>query len=177
MKFSTPLIFGALTALVTAAPTPETDLTIDGTLVPSEAILGGLSIPDDVYPVFNYENNTATVVFLNATILADAKASNAEAKRDLTSIEEEFSKRDAEADPWHWVALKIGQPFFKRDAEAEADAWHWVALKIGQPFFKRSADPWHWVALKIGQPFFKRDAEASADPWHWVALKIGQPFF
>lgn len=181
MKFSTPLIFAALTALATAAPTPATNLTIDGTLIPQEAVLGGLAIPDDVYPVFHYENNTATVVFLNATVLAEAKAYNSGAKRDLVEVEEELTKREAEADaeaaPWHWVALKIGQPFFKRDAEAEAEAWHWVALKIGQPFFKRSAEPWHWVALKIGQPFFKRDAEASASPWHWVALKIGQPFF
>lgn len=156
MKFSTPLIFGALTALATAAPTPESSLDIDGTLIPHEAIISGLTIPKDVLPVFNHENNSTTVVFLNSTILAEAKTSNAESKRDLNAVEDDLRKREAEAEanPWHWVALKIGQPFFKRDADADADAWHWVALKIGQPFFKRSAEPWHWVALKIGQPFF-----------------------
>ncbi|KAM9887446.1 hypothetical protein OXX79_013630, partial [Metschnikowia pulcherrima] len=139
MKFSTTFVLAAFAALTAAAPTPETNSTDDGTLVPFEAIIGGLPIPDDVYPVFNYENNTATVVFLNATILAEAKASNAEAKRDLSESEQAIAKRDAEAnaDAWHWGRLRMGQPMYKReaeaDAEADAEAWHWGRLRMGQP--------------------------------------------
>ncbi|GEQ69186.1 hypothetical protein JCM33374_g2857 [Metschnikowia sp. JCM 33374] len=182
MKFSTPLIFGAFAALASAAPAPETIPSTNGTLIPQEAIISGLTIPEDVLPVFNYEDGAATVVFLNTTILDEAKASNKQAKRDLAS-EEALQRRDAEAGKWHWVSLGLGQPMFKRDAEAEAEAgkWHWVALGLGQPMFKRDAEAgkWHWVSLGLGQPMFKRDAEADAEAgkWHWVSLGLGQPFF
>ncbi|OBA21098.1 hypothetical protein METBIDRAFT_40901 [Metschnikowia bicuspidata var. bicuspidata NRRL YB-4993] len=182
MKLSIPLIFGAIT-VASASPASEANLTINGTLIPQEAIISGLTIPEDVYPILNYENNTATVVFLNGTLLAEAKAYNSETKRDVAYPDREITKRDVEPHTWSWGDADHELASVKREAEAEAEAdpWHWVRLKIGQPFFKRdaegSADPWRWVSLTFAKPFFKRDAEASADPWHWVALKIGQPFF
>ncbi|KAM9931246.1 hypothetical protein OXX80_009099 [Metschnikowia pulcherrima] len=115
MRLLFSFVLATLAVLTVAeAASNLTDSTDNGTLVPLEAVIGGLPIPDDVFPVFNYENNTATVVFLNATILAEAKAHSAE----------NLTKRDAEAsaEPWHWGRLRMGQPMYKREAEAEAEA-------------------------------------------------------
>ncbi|GEQ72310.1 hypothetical protein JCM33374_g5997 [Metschnikowia sp. JCM 33374] len=71
-----------VSSLFCANAAPASNTTSESTLVPAKAIISGLTIPEDVYPFFTYEDNTPTVVFLNATILADANASNMEAKRD-----------------------------------------------------------------------------------------------
>lgn len=195
----------AFLGLAHAAPVAVSAANITETLIPAEAVVGGLEIPSDVYPVFTSENNTSRIVFLNATVLSLLVDDEEPAKRGLAA-DEHLLKREAKADAWSWIALRLGQPSFKRDAIAEADAWSWIALRLGQPSFKRdaiaeagtldweslkedaelenglgkrSADAWSWIALRLGQPSFKRDAiaEASADAWSWIALRLGQPSF
>ncbi|SCU84249.1 LAME_0C08790g1_1 [Lachancea meyersii CBS 8951] len=160
---------------VTAAPISTNE---SSPALPLESISGYLDLTraDDLalLPVSN-DTHTGLLV-VNTTILAAAMAS-----------ESTYTKREAEAEPWHWLKLDRGQPMYKREANAEAEAepWHWLRLDRGQPMYKRDAnaeaeaEPWHWLRLDRGQPMYKRDAnaEAEAEPWHWLRLDRGQPMY
>ncbi|KAJ4131367.1 hypothetical protein NW765_017071 [Fusarium oxysporum] len=156
----TTVLFAASSALAAPVNTTTEDETAQ---IPAEAVIGYLDLEGDfdvaVLPFSNSTNNG--LLFINTTIASIA------AKEEGASLD----KREAEA--WHWLQLKPGQPMYKREADAEA--WHWLQLKPGQPMYKREADAeaWHWLQLKPGQPMYKREADAEA--WHWLQLKPGQP--
>ncbi|CAI4052938.1 hypothetical protein SKDZ_16G0900 [Saccharomyces kudriavzevii ZP591] len=176
MRFSSIItaVFAASSALAAPVNTTSESETVQ---IPAEAIIGYLDLEGDfdvaVLPFANSTNNG--LLFINTTI------ANLATKEESVPL----SKREAEADAeaWHWLQLKPGQPMYKREAEADAEAWHWLQLKPGQPMYKREAEAdaeaWHWLQLKPGQPMYKREAEAEADAeaWHWLQLKPGQPMY
>lgn len=172
----------ALLSTVIAAPITEKESDDSSIKVPSEAILGFLDLTaDDDVGLVKINNGTHSgILFLNTTIASIAYAN-----------ETILSKREAsaEADPWKWLSLRVGQPIYKREAspEAEAEPWEWLSLRVGQPLYKREAspeaeaeaDPWKWLSFRVGQPIYKREAspEAEADPWKWLSFRIGQPIY
>lgn len=147
----------ALLSTVIAAPITEKESDDSSIKVPSEAILGFLDLTadDDVGLVKINNGNHSGILFLNTTIASIAYAN-----------ETILSKREAsaEADPWKWLSLRVGQPIYKREASPEAEA---------------EADPWKWLSFRVGQPIYKREAspEAEADPWKWLSFRIGQPIY
>lgn len=147
----------ALLSTVIAAPITEKESDDSSIKVPSEAILGFLDLTaDDDVGLVKINNGTHSgILFLNTTIASIAYAN-----------ETILSKREAsaEADPWKWLSLRVGQPLYKREASPEAEA---------------EADPWKWLSFRVGQPIYKREAspEAEADPWKWLSFRIGQPIY
>lgn len=147
----------ALLSTVIAAPITEKESDDSSIKVPSEAILGFLDLTaDDDVGLVKINNGTHSgILFLNTTIASIAYAN-----------ETILSKREAsaEADPWKWLSLRVGQPIYKREASPEAEA---------------EADPWKWLSFRVGQPIYKREAspEAEADPWKWLSFRIGQPIY
>nr|AGW24898.1 mating factor alpha 1 [Saccharomyces paradoxus]AGW24905.1 mating factor alpha 1 [Saccharomyces paradoxus]AGW24911.1 mating factor alpha 1 [Saccharomyces paradoxus]AGW24912.1 mating factor alpha 1 [Saccharomyces paradoxus]AGW24929.1 mating factor alpha 1 [Saccharomyces paradoxus] len=170
----TAFSFAASSALAAPVNTTTED---EMAQIPAEAIIGYLDLEGDfdvaVLPFSNSTNNG--LLFINTTIA------------NIAAEEEGVTLNKREADAWHWLQLKPGQPMYKREAEAEAnaEAWHWLQLKPGQPMYKREAEAeadaeaWHWLQLKPGQPMYKREAEAEAEAeaWHWLQLKPGQPMY
>ncbi|CCF57206.1 hypothetical protein KAFR_0C02130 [Kazachstania africana CBS 2517] len=162
MKFSTILSTAAfVSSSVMAAPVNVTETEQENLAIPSEALIGYLDLKGDddisILPVSNSTNSG--LLFLNSTILTQAMNENTEAA---------LSKREADANAWHWLSISPGQPMYiKRDANADADA---------------DADAWHWLSISPGQPMYiKRDAnadaDADADAWHWLSISPGQPMY
>lgn len=143
----------ALLSTVIAAPITEKESDDSSIKVPSEAILGFLDLTaDDDVGLVKINNGTHSgILFLNTTIASIAYAN-----------ETILSKREAsaEADPWKWLSLRVGQPIYKREASPEAEPWKWLSFRVGQPIYKREASP-----------------EAEADPWKWLSFRIGQPIY
>ncbi|CAI4052646.1 hypothetical protein N7582_005526 [Saccharomyces uvarum] len=154
MKFSTIITAVLFTASSVLAAPVNTTTENETAQVPAEAIIGYLDLEGDSdVAVLPFANSTNTgLLFINTTV-----ANLAAKERDAS-----LNKREADAEAWHWLQLKPGQPMYKRDAEADADA-----------------EAWHWLQLKPGQPMYKRDAEADADAeaWHWLQLRPGQPMY
>ncbi|KAL3229638.1 Mating factor alpha [Nakaseomyces bracarensis] len=174
MKF-TKVLIAAASILAATNGIPVNEIEEDAAAqVPSEAIIGYIDFggADDI-AILPFQNSTDSgLLFVNTTIYNQAT---------VAAGGKPLKKRDAEAEAWHWLRFRPGQPLYKREAEAEAaaEAWHWLRFRPGQPLYKREAEAeaeaWHWLRFRPGQPLYKREADAEA--WHWLRFRPGQPLY
>ncbi|KAK4132372.1 hypothetical protein BT67DRAFT_87382 [Trichocladium antarcticum] len=102
--------------------------------------------------------------------------------------QQEFTKRDAEAEAQGWCSRFPGQPCWKReagadadaDADADAEAQGWCSRFPGQPCWKRdfspavrAAEPQHCTRF-VGSSCWKRDASPEATEDHKRCTGEGQ---
>lgn len=118
---SASLIFIHSLGSTRAAPVTGDESSVE---IPEESLIGFLDLAGDDISVFPVSNETHYgLMLVNSTIVNLARSESANFK----------GKREADAEPWHWLSFSKGEPMYKRDAEAEP--WHWLSFSKGEPMY------------------------------------------
>lgn len=112
----------ATTTLVTTALSAPVNKTETSAEIPEEALIGFIDFDGAEISALPISNGTHSgILLINDTITGIAHSRVSGTK----------SKREAEADAWHWLSFSKGEPLYKREAEA----WHWLSFSLGEPLY------------------------------------------
>lgn len=137
----------ATTTLVTTALSAPVNKTETSVEIPEEALIGFIDFDGEEISTLPISNGTHSgILLINNTITGIAHSQVSGTK----------SKREADADAWHWLSFSFGEPLYKREAtaEPEAEPWHWLSFSKGEPLYKRESEAWHWLSFSLGEPLY-----------------------